>query len=68
MQYNSVYSATQSSWRVHLAGGDVREPWIGTPHGVQMSTIQYIILNNEILKSNSSIFPWGEGFITQYTP
>ena len=28
----------------------------------------YIILNNGILKSNSSIFPWSEGYITQYTP
>ena len=28
----------------------------------------YIILNNEILKSNSSIFPRSEGYITQYTP
>ena len=28
----------------------------------------YIILNNGILKSNSSIFPRSEGYITQYTP
>ena len=27
----------------------------------------YIILNNGILKSNSLIFPWSEGNITQYT-
>ena len=30
--------------------------------------IHYIIHNNGILKSNSSIFPWSEGYITQYTP
>ena len=28
----------------------------------------YIILNNGILKLNSSIFPRSEGYITQYTP
>ena len=28
----------------------------------------YIILNNGILKSNSSIIPRSEGYITQYTP
>ena len=28
----------------------------------------YIIPNNGILKSNSSIFPRSEGYITQYTP
>ena len=28
----------------------------------------HIILNNEILKSNSIIFPRSEGYITQYTP
>ena len=28
----------------------------------------YIILNNGILKSNSSIFPRSQGYITQYTP
>ena len=28
----------------------------------------YIILNNGILKSNSSILPWSEWYITQYTP
>ena len=28
----------------------------------------YINLNNGILKSNSSIFPRSEGYITQYTP
>ena len=28
----------------------------------------YIILNIGILKSNSSIFPRSEGYITQYTP
>ena len=28
----------------------------------------YIILNNAILKSNSSIFPQSEGYIKQYTP
>ena len=28
----------------------------------------YIILNNEILNSNSSIFPQSKGYITQYTP
>ena len=30
--------------------------------------IHYIILNNGILKSNSSVFPRSEGYITQYTP
>ena len=28
----------------------------------------YIILNNGILKSNPSVFPWSEGYIYQYTP
>ena len=31
-------------------------------------TVHYIILNNGILKSNSSIFLRTEGYITQYTP
>ena len=31
-------------------------------------TVNYIILNNGILKSNSLIFPQSEGYITQYTP
>ena len=31
-------------------------------------TNNYIILKNGILKSISSIFPWSEGYITQYTP
>ena len=35
---------------------------------VQYSTVHYIILNNGILKSNSSIFPRSKGYITQYTP
>ena len=30
--------------------------------------IHYIIPNNGILKTNSSIFPRSEGYITQYTP
>ena len=28
----------------------------------------YIILNNGILKSNSSVFLWSKGYILQYTP
>ena len=28
----------------------------------------YILLNTGVLKSNSSIFPRSEGYITQYTP
>ena len=35
---------------------------------LKYSTVHYIILNNGILKSNSTIFPWSKGFITQYTP
>ena len=31
-------------------------------------TCHYIILNNGIPKSNSSIFPRSKGYITQYTP
>ena len=31
-------------------------------------TNHFIILNDGILKSNSSIFPRSEGYITQYTP
>ena len=31
-------------------------------------TTNYIILNNGILKSNYSIFPWSKGYITQYAP
>ena len=30
-------------------------------------TVNYIILNNGILKSNSLVFPQSEGYITQYT-
>ena len=30
--------------------------------------LYYIILNNGILKSNSTIFPRSKGYITQYTP
>ena len=33
-----------------------------------MFTVHYIILNNGILKSNSSIFPRSKRYITQYTP
>ena len=29
---------------------------------------QYIILNNGILKLNSSVLPSSEGYISQYTP
>ena len=29
--------------------------------------VHYIILNNGILKSNSLVFPWSEGYISQYT-
>ena len=41
-----------------------------TPHisSVALGPYHYIILNNRILKLNSSIFPWSEGYITQYTP
>ena len=28
----------------------------------------YIILNNGILRSNTSVFPQSEGYISQYTP
>ena len=35
---------------------------------VKLNIKQYIILNNGILKSNSSLFPQSEGYITQYTP
>ena len=31
-------------------------------------TVQYIILNNGILKLNSSVLPSSEGYISQYTP
>ena len=34
---------------------------------VNCCACHYIILNNGILKSNSSIFSWSEGYITQYT-
>ena len=34
----------------------------------EMFTVHYIIHNNGILKSNTTIFPWSEGYITQYTP
>ena len=30
--------------------------------------VHYIILNNGILKSNSSVFPRSDGYISQYTP
>ena len=32
-----------------------------------MLTVHYIILKNGVLRSNSLIFPWSEGYITQYT-
>ena len=35
---------------------------------LQLNMVHYIILKNGILKSNSSIFPRSEGYITQYTP
>ena len=36
---------------------------------VYMSNTRHcIILNNGILKSNSSVFPQNEGYISQYTP
>ena len=41
---------------------------IGAPDGAGTNTIHYIILNNAILKSNSSVFPRSEGYISQYTP
>ena len=31
------------------------------------SKVHYIILNNGILKSNSSVFPWSEGYILHST-
>ena len=31
-------------------------------------TVQYIIINNGILKLNSSVLPSSEGYISQYTP
>ena len=34
----------------------------------RVSKKHYIILNNGILKSNSTIYPRSEGYITQYTP
>ena len=37
-------------------------------NALHCNILHYIILNNEILKSNSSIFPQSEGYITQYTP
>ena len=33
-----------------------------------MFTVHYIIHNNGILKSNTTIFPRSKGYITQYTP
>ena len=28
----------------------------------------FIILSNGILKSNSSVFPWSQAYISQYSP
>ena len=51
------------------------QPWRRAPlPAVQYSSYRtvhtghYIILDNGILKSNSSVFPRSEGFISQYTP
>ena len=56
--YNVIFSASRTSKEeFFLANGLPREY-----HG------HYIILNNGILKSNTSIFPHSEGYITQYTP
>ena len=38
----------------------------GQEHDQQQN--HYIILHNRILKSNSSVFPRSEGYISQYTP
>ena len=40
---------------------------LGTPLG-SGNILHYIICNNGILKTNSSIFPRSEGYITHYTP
>ena len=35
---------------------------------IKKCRMHYIILNNGILKSKSTIFPRSEGYITQHTP
>ena len=40
----------------------------GETFPLKFNLFHYIILNNGILKSNSTIFPRSKGFITQYTP
>ena len=45
-----------AGWYTHIPLGPALHP-----------KSQYIIPNNGILKSNSSTFPWSEGYITQYT-
>ena len=55
----------ENSWRCHE---DVKK-WIsevGEEGGQYLG--HYIILNNGILKSNSSVFPRSKGYISQYTP
>ena len=41
--------------------------WGGGDETAKRWLIHYIILDNGILKSNSTIFPRSEGYITQYT-
>ena len=47
---------------------DAIQPLPTEPHARSQVLSHYIILNNEILKSNASIFPRSKGYITQYTP
>ena len=57
-----------------LLGLGVEQSMVGviSPYWAQVKRTllyrHYIIPNNGILKSNSSIFPQSEGYITQYTP
>ena len=54
------YQSQKSEW---LYGCSYISEWPGLAH-----INHYIILNNGILKSNSSLFPRSEGYISQYTP
>ena len=53
-QWTVLYCTVVHSLGVRVAGG--------------ACTVHYIILNNGILISNSSIFPRSKGYITLYTP
>ena len=72
VQLERLSSFIQIKWIKHALAHSVelhiRANFYSTSGGYEDYTYHYIILNNGILKSNSSIFPQSEGYITHYTP